>query len=146
MNENKDDQLTVYRKMNLGEAKKLYRSENEADKKLALFFFPEDELKLSIAKIIGITRGNPEKIASSYVLEHLAEYYNKGWKKTCDNTGYFLSKDFLFKKSEKYKSKGVSIYKHDKVCYAGITYFQNEEDLKEVIDLMDEEQLNNLFG
>ena len=124
------------KQMSLTEARKLYYSENNNDKQIALYFFKQEELEYSVKEILELTDGNIVKASAITIIEHLAEFFNQGWKKTANNTGFFIGLGSKCLASQT-TYKDFMIGKHDSVMYAGITYFKDKEDIKKVIDMFD---------
>ena len=77
-------------------------------------------------------------------LATIAKYYNKSWKRASFNSGYFIGKHNILGHPLKEVAKGISIYKHDTVIYAGIIYFKTEEDAVKAAKILGDE-LKNLF-
>ena len=61
-----------------------------------------------------------DNISSNKLLRILSIYYNKGWKKTYYNAGYFINKNPL-------KEEWTTV-EHKSVCYPGIAYFKDVND------------------
>lgn len=123
--------------VDIKQAREWYQSGVHMLKILALTAFSREELSLDYdiiaSKVLKRTEHIDVPLDSRelfYVLAKLytiAQYYNKDWKKTTNNTGYFLSSCNGAGYVER-TEKGVDICRHDKACYAGIVYFKNLED------------------
>ena len=48
-------------------------------------------------------------------LSTIANYYNNGWKKTENNTGYFICKSAIGVKAVETSYKDIYIFKHDNI-------------------------------
>lgn len=144
--------------IDLETARKWYKSGNETLRKLALQIFPDKdfnlpEIKEIINEILGDVvlydltevqliqlkalhnRGNGN-ISSNKLLRILAIYFNKGWKKTICNTGYFLNKNI---------NDEWTTIEHKSVCYPGIAYFKEKKDAHKAIKILGKTKLENLF-
>lgn len=144
--------------IDLETARKWYKSGNEALRKLALQVFPDrdlnhPEIKEIINEILGDVvlydltevqliqlkalhnRGN-ENISSNKILRILAIYFNKGWKKTSCNIGYFLNKNV---------NDEWTTAEHKSVCYPGIAYFKEKKYAHMAIKILGKTKLENLF-
>ena len=115
----------------LEEAIEWYNSGNTTLHILALSAYTEDELKGSFEYInskvckayscIRIPANETKKYNTLADLAVIAKFFNGSWKKTTDNTGYFLGN-----LNAEYGPVGV--YNHNTVQYAGVVYFKNQED------------------
>lgn len=131
----------------LEQAMKWYNSDNVALRTLALNAYTSDELELNydlIASRVDQAYGQcitpmceHKKFQVLAKLAIIAKYYNKNWKKTTCNTGYFI-----------YKSvngpivkipNDVGVYRHTTVQYAGVVYFKNQEDAIKAIKILGDE-------
>ena len=70
-----------------------------------------------------------------------ADYLNKGWSKTIDNTGYFLGKGSPLSGKPETDIKGVHVAMHQNVKYPGIVYFKTEADAKKAVKILGERLL-----
>lgn len=126
----------------LEQAMEWYNSGIATLRTLALSAYTSDELELNYSLIeskVDQTCGcfqypmhEQKKFQVLAKLAIIAKYYNKGWKKTSYNTGYFLSN---------YISENefvISIYQHNSM-YAGIVYFRNKEDAVKAIRILGDE-------
>lgn len=133
----------------LEQAMKWYNSGNIALRTLALNAYTSDELELNydlIASRVEKAYGQcitpmceNKKFQVLAKLAIIAKYYNKNWKKTTCNTGYFIGN---------YKSgngpvveilNDVGVYQHTTVQYAGVVYFKNQEDAIKAIKILGDE-------
>lgn len=139
----------------LEQAREWYFGDNATLKTLALSVYNESELCNSydyISKQVDTNfmtlcvpfNNNLFFIALSK-LSTIANYYNNGWKKTENNTGYFIGKPAIGVKATKTSYKDIYIFKHDNVKYPGIVYFKNKEDVIKALHMLNKEDLNNLF-
>lgn len=140
--------------IDIKQAREWYKSEIPSLKTLALNAFSEEELILDYDSIRAkvVIRNKYIKVpfekeelfnvlAKLYVI---AKYYNGDWKKTTNNTGYFLSSCNGAGYVER-TEKGVDICRHDKACYAGIVYFRNIEDAINAVKLLKDNEIQTLF-
>ena len=126
-----------------------YNSGNTTLRTLALNAYTKDELELNydfIASRVDKAYGQcitpmceNKKFQVLAKLAIIAKYYNKNWKKTTYNTGYFIGN---------YKSgngpvveilNGVGVYQHTTVQYAGVVYFKNQEDAIKAVKILGDE-------
>ena len=126
----------------LEQAREWYNSGNATLRTLALNAYTKEELELSYNLIefkvdpIGIYYDIPrDEIRKFEVLAKLAtiaKYYNKDWKKTNSNIGYFIWK---------YNdvSSPISISTSSLTQYAGVVYFKNYEDAVTAIKILGDE-------
>lgn len=133
----------------LEQAMKWYNSGNIALRTLALNAYTSDELELNydlIASRVDQASGQcitpmceQKKFQVLAKLAIIAKYYNKNWKKTTCNTGYFIGN---------YKSgngpvveilNDVGVYQHTTVQYAGVVYFKSQEDAIKAIKILGDE-------
>lgn len=135
----------------LAQAREWYQGNDATLKKLALSIFKEEEL---IDFDVIRTTINASYITIPYILGKegkeialgklrvIAEYFNKGWKKTKDNTGYFLgqlAKGFTYDINIKWPGlpDNIEIIKHNTVYYPGIVYFRNPDDILKAMRILD---------
>ena len=78
-------------------------------------------------KDIYITKVNGQVInqPAGTDLAIIAKFFNGSWKKTTNNTGYFLG-----------NFNGVGVYQHNTVQYAGVVYFRNQEDAIKAVKIL----------
>lgn len=133
----------------LEQAIEWYNSGNATLRTLALNAYTSDELELNYGLIeskVDQTCGcfntpmcEQKKFQVLAKLAIIAKYYNKNWKKTTRNTGYFLGNynngnglvvDVL---------RGVGVYRHDTVQYAGVVYFKSQEDAIKAVKILGDE-------
>lgn len=140
--------------IDIKQAREWYKSEIPSLKTLALNAFSEEELMLDYnyiytkvltrTKCIEIPLNEVELSYTLAKLRVIAKYYNGDWKKTTNNTGYFLSSCNGAGYVER-TEKGVDICRHDKACYAGIVYFRNIEDAINAVKLLKDNEIQTLF-
>lgn len=133
----------------LEQAREWYNSGNDTLRTLALNAYTKDELELSYNLIefkvdpIGIYYDIPrDEIRKFEVLAKLAtiaKYYNKDWKKTADNTGYFISNHNPGNGPVDDCYKNIGVYKHNSAQYAGIVYFKHSEDAVKALKILGDE-------
>ena len=78
-----------------------------------------------------------DNIPSTKLLRVLSIYYNKGWKKTYYNSGYFISKNPL-------KEEWTTV-EHKCVYYPGIAYFKEVNDAFKAIKILCKTKLEDLY-
>lgn len=140
-------------------AKKWYKSGNEALRSLALEVFPDKNFDLpevreiineildnvvlyaltetQLIQIRALHNRKNDNISSNKLLRILSIYYNKGWKKTYYNAGYFISKNPL-------KEEWTTV-EHKSVCYPGIAYFKEVNDAFKAIKILGKTKLEDLY-
>lgn len=142
--------------LSFDKAKQWYKGTDETLKVLALQAYTEEELDPSIVyeAILSIsTKPTICKIecqSSRFIqtllelaqLRGIAEYLNKGWKKTEGNTGYFITASSKAN-TMNHGNKGFTVVKHESVRYP-LVYFRNEKDAWAVIDYFEREYLEVL--
>ena len=131
-----------------------YNSGNRALITLALSIYTQEELELNYKLIeskvkrdctcIHLPSDDVEKFKTAAKLATIAKYYNKSWKRTTSNSGYFIGGYNLCGKPLREVSKGVGIYRHDSVVYAGIIYFKTKEEAIKAAKMLGDE-LQNLL-
>lgn len=133
-------------KVTFEEAVEWYNSGNNTLHKLALSAYTEDELKLSLKYIcskvpstcfyVSVPDNEAVKYNTLTDLAIIAKFFNDSWKKTTDNTGYFIgcSSDGCGPIVATYN--GVRVYQHNIVKYAGVVYFKNKEDAIKAIKIL----------
>lgn len=139
-------------KVTLEQAIEWYNSGNETLRTLALTVYTEEELTFNIeymqnktpscnySLIIPVTESR--KAFALADLAVIAKYFNKDWKKTPNNTGYFLgqsSQGFTYgatmiKGLESLRN--IGIVEHNTVMYPGIVYFKEKEDLIKAVKIL----------
>ncbi len=138
----------------LEQAREWYNSGNATLKTLALNAYTEDELELNynlieskIDKACGCFNTpmcEQKKFQVLAELAIIAKYYNKGWKKTTCNTGYFLGNYNSGNSPVVETLNGVGVYQHNTVQYAGVVYFRNQEDAIKAVKILGE-RVKSLF-
>lgn len=141
-------------KVTFEEAVEWYNSGNSILHKLALSAYTEDELKLNLKYINSKVCNTcfyacvPDNEAIKYTtltdLAIIAKFFNDSWKKTIDNTGYFLGDPNGENGPIVDIYKGVGIYQHNTVKYAGVVYFKNQEDAIKAIKILGK-RIKDLF-
>lgn len=132
----------------LEQAMKWYNSGNIALRTLALNAYTSDELELNydlIASRVDQAYGQCitpmceyKKFQVLAKLAIIAKYYNKNWKKTTYNTGYFLG-NYSGNGPIVKALNGVGVYQHTTVQYAGVVYFKSQEDAIKAIKILGDE-------
>lgn len=156
-------------KVTLEKAKKWFNSSNCTLKELALQAFSKEELELlSVEDIIKQLLENKEfynlndtqiiqlrsiykrtdmsKVSAPKLLRILAKFYNKKWKKTLGNTGFFFTENAYHGTIYNNIEEDWSIVAHESVCYPGIVYFNSSKDCKEAFKIIKSlGKLNSLY-
>lgn len=141
-------------KVSLKEAKSWYYGTNDTLKTLALQAYTKEELEeiktynniLKSSSLIHEWIECPSyeffwKLKAIVKLKIIANYYNKNWKKTDGETGYFLKSPSSINETA---YKGVAISRHLSVTYPMI-YFKTYELAIKAINLLTKEELNLLM-
>ena len=138
----------------LEQAREWYNSGNSTLHKLALSAYTEDELKLSLRYIcskvpstcfyVSVPDNEAVKYNTLADLAIIAKFFNGSWKKTPNNTGYFIGDSNGEYGPVVDTYNGVDIYQHNTVKYAGIVYFKNQEDVIKAIKILGK-RVKNLF-
>lgn len=141
-------------KVTFEEAVEWYNSGNSTLHKLALSAYTEDELKLNFKYIncqvqkncfyVSVPNNEAVKYSTLADLAIIAKFFNGSWKKTTDNTGYFLGDSNGENGPIVDIYKGIGIYQHNTVKYAGVVYFKNQEDVIKAIKILGK-RVKNLF-
>ena len=130
----------------LEEAIEWYNSGNTTLRTLALNVYTKDELELNYALIasrvskyrnafvIPLCEGRKFQVLTKLAI--IANYFNKDWKKTVCNTGYFLGNYNTTNGPVVNCYNGVGIYQHNTVQYAGVVYFKNQEDAIKAVKIL----------
>ena len=126
----------------LEQAIKWYNSGNATLRELALNAYTKEELGPNynsiesqvdlICQYYDIPRGEGRKFEALAKLAIIAKYYNKDWKKTDSNIGYFIWK---------YNdvNSPISISTSSVTQYAGVVYFENYKDAAKAIEILGDE-------
>ena len=129
----------------LEQAIKWYNSGNATLRELALNAYTKEELELNYSLYSLIESKVDQACICSYIpscevkkfevlakLATIAKFYNKDWKKTNSNIGYFIWK---------YNdvNSPISIYTSSVTQYAGVVYFKNYEDAVTAIKILGDE-------
>ena len=130
----------------LEQAREWYNSRNATLRTLALNAYTKEELELNYSLYSLIESKVDQACICSYIpscevkkfevlakLANIAKYYNKNWKKTTCNTGYFI-----WKYNDVVNSP-ISIYTSSIEQYAGVVYFKNYEDAVKAIKILGDE-------
>ena len=133
----------------LEQAIKWYNSGNATLRELALNAYTKDELELSYNLIesqvyisylyYDIPRGEERKFEVLTKLATIAKFYNKDWKKTTDNTGYFIGS------YNNGNSPAIDIYTNNIAQYPGVVYFKNYKDAIQAVKILGDE-VKELFN
>lgn len=133
----------------LEQAMEWYNSGNATLRTLALNAYTNDELELNYALIasrvskyhnafvIPLCEGRKFQVLTKLAI--IADYFNKDWKKTVCNTGYFLGNYNNGNGPVVECCKGVGVYQHNTVQYAGVVYFKNQEDAIKAVKILGDE-------
>lgn len=130
----------------LEQAMEWYNSGNATLRTLALNAYTKDELELNYGLIeskvdqacgcFNTPMCEQEKFQVLAKLAIIAKHYNKNWKKTTCNTGYFLGNYNNGNGPVVECCKGVGVYQHNTVQYAGVVYFKNQEDAIKAVKIL----------
>ena len=141
-------------KVTLEEAIEWYNSGNNTLRTLALSAYTEDELKGSFEYInskvckayscIRIPANETKKYNTLADLAVIAKFFNGSWKRTTDNTGYFLGNLNVEYSPVVDICNGVDVCKHNTVQYAGVVYFKNQEDAVKAVKILGD-RVKSLF-
>ena len=141
--------LTLYKwfnKITGEESMEWYNSGNSTLRTLALSAYTEDELKFNLKYInskvcntcfcTNIPANEAEKYNTLTDLAIIAKFFNGSWKKTTNNTGYFLGNFNAGCGPVVDTCNGVGVYQHNTVQYAGVVYFRNQEDAIKAVKIL----------
>lgn len=128
----------------LEQAREWYNSRNTTLRTLALNAYTKEELEPNYNLIESqvdrqvcvcscIPRGEGRKFQVLAKLAIIAKYYNKDWKKTTCNTGYFIGN------YNNGNSPAIDIYTNNKAQYTGVVYFKNYKDAAKAIEILGDE-------
>ena len=127
----------------LEQAIKWYNSGNATLRELALNAYTKDELELDynsidrevnqICTCICIPKCEGKKFQVLAKLATIAKFYNKDWKKTACNTGYFIGN------YNNGNSPAIDIYTNSSAQYTGVVYFKNYKDAAKAIEILGNE-------
>lgn len=127
----------------LEQAIEWYNSGNDTLRTLALNAYTKEELELNYSLIesqvdtIGlyydIPRGEGRKFEALAKLVTIAKYFNKDWKKTNSNIGYYICN------CSTGNNPIASIHASGIVPHAGIVYFKNYEDANRALKILGDE-------
>ena len=86
------------------------------------------------------------KVSAPKLLRILAKFYNKKWKKTIGNTGYFFTKNAYPGTVYNNIGEDWNVVKHESVNYPGVVYFNSSKDCKEAFKILKSlDKLNSLY-
>lgn len=133
-------------KVTLEQAMEWYNSDNSTLRTLALSAYTEDELKFNLKYIsnkvystcfcIMVPADEAGKYNTLADLAIIAKFFNGSWKKTTNNTGYFLGNFNAGCGPVVDTCNGVGVYQHNTVQYAGVVYFKNQEDAIKAVKVL----------
>lgn len=133
----------------LEQAMEWYNSGNATLRTLALNAYTKDELEFNYSLIeskvdqacgcFNTPMCEQKKFQVLAKLAIIAKHYNKNWKKTTCNTGYFLGNYNNGNGPVVECCKGVGVYQHNTVQYAGVVYFKNQEDAIKAVKILGDE-------
>ena len=133
-------------KVTLEEAIEWYNSGNNTLRTLALSAYTEYELEFSFNYInskvcstflcTNVPANEAEKYNTLADLAVIAKFFNGSWKKTTNNTGYFLGNFIVDCGPVVDICNGVGVYQHNTVQYAGVVYFRNQEDAVKAVKIL----------
>ena len=122
--------------VSLEEAKEWYNSGDERLRTLALRAFDKNVLKPDIDYIrhctntrnctVSVPIFKVSKCEAIADLEVIARHFNGTWKKNKDNRGYYIILTV----------GGMPSVSETNLCRAGVTYFKNEKDAREALDML----------
>lgn len=139
--------------VNIEQAREWYNSGNSTLRTLALNAYTEQELMgydyirqlvRREATSVIVPEGEVKKITVHSKLAIVAKYFNGSWKKTTENTGYFLGNYSTSCGPAVDTCNGVGVYQHNMVQYAGVIYFKNQEDAIKAVKILGE-SVKDLF-
>lgn len=141
-------------KVTLEQAMEWYNSGNSTLRTLALSAYTEDELKLNFKYIssevcsttcsCNVPASEAEKYNTLADLAVIAKFFNCYWRKTTNNTGYFLGKYNRGNGPVVDVCNGVGVYEHNTVQYAGVVYFRTQKDAIKAVKILGD-RVKNLF-
>ena len=133
----------------LEQAMEWYNSGNATLRTLALNAYTKDELELNYGLIeskvdqacgcFNTPMCEQKKFQVLAKLAIIAKHYNKNWKKTICNTGYFLGNFSAGWDPIIDTYNGVGVHQHNTVQYAGVVYFKNQEDAIKAVKILGDE-------
>lgn len=133
----------------LEQAIEWYNSGNATLRTLALNAYTKDELELNYSLIeskvdqacgcFNTPMCEQKKFQVLAKLAIIAKHYNKNWKKTTRNIGYFLGNYNSGNGPVVETLNGVGVYQHNTVQYAGVVYFKNQEDAIKAVKILGDE-------
>lgn len=138
-------------KISLELAKDWYNSQDATLKELALSAFSEDELsKVTLdeikSKVVCLELYNflcpiedVDKYRALVQLSTIAKYFNRDWKKTSTNTGYFIA-SVMHNLPFQVIRQG-EIKNHTQEVYPGVIYFKNYDDAYKAMNMINFDKL-----
>ena len=127
----------------LEQAREWYNSGNNTLRTLALNAYTKDELELDyngidrevnqICTCVCIPKCEGKKFQVLAKLATIAKFYNKDWKKTACNTGYFIGN------YNNGNSPAIDIYTNSSAQYTGVVYFKNYKDAVTALKILGDE-------
>lgn len=133
----------------LEQAIKWYNSRNDTLRELALNAYTKEELELDynsidrevdqICTCVCIPKCEGKKFQVLAKLATIAKYYNKDWKKTNSNIGYYICNCSTENRPIDNCYEDVGVFKHILAQYAGIVYFRNYEDAIKALNILGDE-------
>lgn len=84
----------------------------------------------------SVPANEAEKYNTLADLAIIAKFFNGSWKKTTNNTGYFLGNFNAGCGPVVDTCNGVGVYQHNTVQYAGVVYFKNQEDAIKAVRIL----------
>lgn len=84
----------------------------------------------------SVPANEAEKYNTLADLAIIAKFFNGSWKKTTNNTGYFLGNFNAGCGPVVDTCNGVGVYQHNTVQYAGVVYFKNQEDAIKAVKIL----------
>lgn len=119
-------------------------SDNKALQTLVLQVYTEKELQRYINKMLSApsvcTCVNNKATMIWHKLNKLAKLFNKDWRKSLNNKGYFVCYSNIV--NCKAKCGDFCILTHESVIYPGIVYFKDLESVKKAIKILN----NDLYS
>ena len=127
----------------LEQAREWYNSENDTLRTLALNAYTKEELELNYSLIKSkvdqvcicsyIPRCEKKKFQVLAKLATIAKYYNKNWKKTNSNIGYYICN------CSTRNNPIASIHTINLAQRAGVVYFKNYDDAVKALKILGDE-------
>ena len=93
----------------------------------------ESQVDRQVCVYSCVPRGEGRKFQVLAKLAIIAKYYNKDWKKTACNTGYFIGN------YNNGNSPAIDIYTNSSAQYTGVVYFKNYKDAVTALKILGDE-------